>query len=78
MVQGGKSGGLAVIGDAASLFRGSLRAAGSRRAKDFSFTPLQTKLSTDEGSPRMKPKGTARKKNRAEKCFCKTNHFGEQ
>lgn len=31
MVQGGKGGGLAVITDAASLFRGSLRAAGSRR-----------------------------------------------
>lgn len=61
-VQGGKGGGLAVVTDAASLFRRSLRAAGSRRGEDLKFTPLKAKQSMDEGSSRMKPKGTARKK----------------
>lgn len=62
MVRGGKGGALAVITDAASLRRGSLRAAGSRRGEDLKFTSLKAKQSMDEGSSRMKPKGTARKK----------------
>ena len=62
MLQGGKGGGLAVIMNTASLFRGSLRGAGSRRGEDLKFTALKAKQSMDEGSSRMKPKGTARKK----------------
>lgn len=42
--------------------QGSLRAAGSRRGEDLKFTSLKAKRSMDEGSSRMKPKGTARKK----------------
>lgn len=75
MVQGRKGGGLTVIVDAASLCRVSLRAADSKRAKDFSFTPLQTKLSTHEGNSRMKLKGTARKKIEQREMFLQNKPF---
>ena len=61
-VHGGKGVGLAVVRDSASLFRGSRRAAGSRRSEDLKFSSRKAKQSMDDGSSRMKPKGTARKK----------------
>lgn len=67
----GEKGALAVIRDAASPIRVSVRAAGSRRDVDLKFTSLKAKPSMDEGSSRMKPRGIARikkkKKNRAKR-----------